>query len=286
MQNWIIVLFRSIILFFLTLIIVRIIGKVNLLKITPFRFVSYIVIAIITALILLGIVPNTIFALMILAVWVAFSVALDYLAIKSNWVHDFINGRETILIKDGKVMEENLMEVRYTGEELLRELRSKNAFNLADVEFAVMESTGEINVLLKSDKKPITAHDLQREVAPSSEPETVILDGNILDEALKNRGLNREWLEVQLSSFGVSLDNVFIAQVDSSGDLFIDVFDDSMHIAQPQVKQLLYSSMAKVQADLFAFSLETKDLRVRKMYSYNADRIKKIMDKLEPYLLR
>lgn len=286
MQNWIIVLFRSIILFFLTLIIVRIIGKVNLLKITPFRFVSYIVIAIITALILLGIVPNTIFALMILAVWVAFSVALDYLAIKSNWVHDFINGRETILIKDGKVMEENLMEVRYTGEELLRELRSKNAFNLADVEFAVMESTGEINVLLKSDKKPITAHDLQREVAPLSEPETVILDGNILDEALKNRGLNREWLEVQLSSFGVSLDNVFIAQVDSSGDLFIDVFDDSMHIAQPQVKQLLYSSMAKVQADLFAFSLETKDLRVRKMYSYNADRIKKIMDKLEPYLLR
>ena len=53
-------------------------------------------------------------------------------------------------------MEENLKQMRMTGEEILRELRGKNVFQLADVEFAMMETTGEINVLLKSDKKPAT----------------------------------------------------------------------------------------------------------------------------------
>jgi uncharacterized membrane protein YcaP (DUF421 family) len=273
-------------MFFLTLVVVRIIGKSSLSKATPFKFISYIVIAIIASLISLGLVANITFGLISLAVWAAFSLALDYLSIKSKWIHDFINGRETVLIKDGKVMEENLMDVRYTGEELLRELRTKNAFNLADVEFAVMEATGEINVLLKSDKKPITSHDLKRKVNPSSEPQTIILDGNIIDESLSNMGLNRAWLEVQLSSLGVSLDNIFIGQVDSSGDLFIDLFDDSIQVTQSQVKEMLYASISKVQADLLGFALETDNLKAKKMYSEDTDKMKKMMNRLEPYLLR
>lgn len=286
MQDWIVVLLRSVTLFFLTLFTIRIMGKGSLSKATPFKFVSYIVIASIATLISLGLIPNITFGFISLVVWLSLSVALDYLSMKSKWVHDFINGRETVLIKDGKVMEESLKDVRYTGEELLRELRTKNAFNMADVEFAVMESTGEINVLLKSDKKPVTAHDLNTKVAPLSEPQTVILDGNILDEPLSTCGLNREWLKTQLSNNGVSIDNVFIGQVDSSGDLFIDLFDDSIQVAQPQVKEMLYANISKVQADLLTFSLETNNLKAKEMYSENAKKIKSVMQKLEPYLLR
>lgn len=286
MENWITVLLKTIILFFLTLAIVRVLGKGSLSKITPFKFVSYFVIAIIISLISLGLIMNITFGFITLGVWVLLTLAIDYLSLKSKWVHDFINGKETILIKEGKVMEENLMDVRLTGEELLRELRSKNAFSLADVEFAVMESTGEINVLLKSDKKPVTPHDLERKVAPLSEPQTVILDGNILDEALSNLGLNQEWLKVQLSNVGVSLDNVFIGQVDSSGDLFIDLFDDSIQVAKPQVKEMLYASISKCQADLLSFALETNNPEAKQMYSDNANKLKKLMDKLKPYLLR
>lgn len=286
MPSWVILVLRTAILFFLILIITRIIGNVNLSKSTPFKLINYIVIAIIGAFISLGLIRNIVFAFIVLGVWTLLSLALDYLSIKSKIIHDFINGKETVLIKDGKVMEQDLKKVKYTGEDLLRELRSKNVFNLCDVQFAVMESSGEINILLKSDKKPISSHDLKIQVAPVSEPETVILDGNILDGALSDRGLNREWLEVQLSNFGVLLKNVFIGQVDSSGDLFIDTFDDSIQIKQPKVKELLYANISKVQADLFAFSLETDNSKAKKMYSNNANTIKRMMDKLEPYLLR
>lgn len=286
MQSWAIVLLKTIIIFFIALAIIRLMGKGSLYKTTPFKFVSYVIISITLTLVLLGLITNIIFTSIALGTWIILTFVLDYLSLKNKWFHDSIYGKETVLIKDGKVMEEHLKEVRFTGEELLRELRSKNTFNLADVEFAVMETTGEINVLLKSDKKPVTPHDLQRKVAPLSEPQTIILDGKILDEPLSTRGLNREWLNVQLSNVGVSIDNVFIGQVDSSGDLFIDLFDDAIQVNKPQVKELLYASISKCQADLLAFSLETDDPKVKNMYSVNAKKLKKIMDKLEVYLLR
>ncbi len=286
MQNWIIVLLRTIILFFITLTIIRLMGKGSVSRATPFKFVNYIIISIIISLFILGFITNIVFCSIALGTWIILNFVLDYLSLKSKWFHDLINGKETVLIKDGKVMEEHLKEVRFTGEELLRELRSRNTFNLADVEFAVMETTGEINVLLKSDKKPVTPHDLQRKVAPLSEPQAVILDGEILDEPLSARGLNREWLNSELSKAGASIDNVFTAQIDSSGDLFIDLFDDSIQVNKPQVKELLYAGISKCQADFLTFSLQSEDSKIKNMYSVDAKKLKKIMDKLEPYLLR
>lgn len=286
MFGWLLILSRSIIMFFLGLFAVRIMGKRQPARMNPFNFVSYIVIAIIIALTVLNVITNLAFGLIALGVWVLFPVILDYLAIKSKWIHDLLNGKEAILIKQGKIMEENLFKVRLTGEELLRELRSKNTFNLSDVEFAVMETTGDINVLLKSNRKPVTPHDLEWKVAPQAEPQTVILDGNILDEPLADMGLNREWLRLQLEKTGVSLTNVFIGQVDSYGELYLDLFDDAIILPQPKVKEMLYANLEKCQADLSNFALETQNPDAKSMYSHNAERLKNLLIKLEPYLLR
>ncbi|RKD29009.1 DUF421 domain-containing protein [Thermohalobacter berrensis] len=286
MPAWANILLRSLGLFFVTLIFVRIIGKRNPAKITPFKFINYVVIGILVSLMAVNIITNLVFGFIALAVWSLLPIAIDYLSMKSKWIHEWVNGKETILIKNGKVMEENLGQARLTGEDLLRELRSKNIFNIADVEFAILEPTGDINVLLKSDKKPVTAHDLGKQVSPQSEPQTVILDGNILNEPLSNMGLNQNWLKTKLESMGVSLDNVFIGQVDSSGDLYVDLFDDSIQLPQPKVKELLYANIEKCQADLESFAIDTKDEKAKEMYSKNANKLKKVMKKIEPYLLR
>lgn len=286
MPEWIRVLLSSVLVFFLVLVLIRLMGKRNIARITPFRLVSYIATAVIAALLSLNLIPDPAFGLIALGVWTLFPLALDYLSIKSKAVHNLVNGKETVLIKHGKVMEENLLQARVTGEELLRELRSKNAFSLADVEFAVMEDTGDISVFTKADKKPVSAHDLGIKTAPLAEPQTVILDGNILDEPLSSLGFNREWLGIQLENTGVSLDNVFIGQVDSSGDLYLDLFDDAVELPQPKVKEMVYANFEKSQADLMTFALETKDQEAKKMYSDHAERLKQLMEKLKPYLLR
>ncbi len=286
MKEWIIILLRSIGLFFGIFFFVRIMGRKQISKMTPFYFVNYGIIAIIAALISLNVIKNLALGLLTLGVWVLLPIGLDYIAMKSKWLHDVLNGKEKILVKDGKIMEENLKQLRLTGEELMRDLRSKNAFLMADVEFAMMENTGEINVLLKSDKKPITPKDLGEKVSPQLAPQTVILDGNIINESLGNIGLNQGWLQTQLDNMGVSLDNVFVGQVDSSGDLYVDLFDDSLQQPQVQVKQLLFATLEKCHADLMSFNLETQDEKAKKMYQMDGEKLKKILRKLEPYLLR
>lgn len=286
MPMWVQILYRSIALFIVVVAVAQILGKRNLTRIPPYRFISYQVIALIAALISLNVIKEVAFGLIAMGVWVLFPIALDYLSLKSKRFHDLINGKERVLIKHGKIMEEGLMQTRLTGEELLRELRSKNAFNLADVEFAVMETTGEINAFLKSGKKPVTAHDLGVKTAPQAEPQTVILDGNVLNEPLASLGLNKEWLRIQLENMGVSLDNVFLGQVDSSGDLYLDLFDDAIELPQPKVKEMIYANLEKAQASLETFALETNDKNAKAMYKKNAQKLKLLMDKLNPYLLR
>ncbi|MDW8800379.1 DUF421 domain-containing protein [Clostridium sp. A1-XYC3] len=286
MKTWVIVLFRSIGLFFLTLILVKILGRKGQAKITPFSFINYSVIGILVSLVSLNLISNWVFGVIALAVWIFMPIALDYLAMKSKFIYDLINGKEVVVIKEGKVMEENLKSSRFTGEDLLRGLRSKNVFSLADVEFAVMESTGDLNVILKSDKKPVTPKDLGIKVSPQTAPQTVILDGNVINESLANLGLNQGWLNAQLENMGVTLDNVFIGQVNSSGELYVDLFDDVIQLPQTNVRELLYASIEKSAADLMKYALETENQKAKAMYINNANRLKKVMEKLEPHLLR
>lgn len=98
------------------------------------------------------------------------------------------------MIKEGKVLEENLHSARLTGEELLSQLRRKNIFQVADVEFAVMEANGDITPLLKREQQPLTPKYLRIKVSTYKEPQTVILDGKILDEPLTMMGVKRAWL--------------------------------------------------------------------------------------------
>lgn len=286
MPGWVNIVLRSLALLLLVFIFIRILGKKHPAKMSPFRFVVYSVVAVITALLVTNIIQNLAFGLVALAVWLLVPLLLDVLALRSKAVHDVLHGKETILIKQGKVMEESLKQVRLTGEELLQDLRAKNVFSIADVEFAVLETSGEVNVMLKSDKKPVTPHDIEWQVMPQTEPQTVILDGNILHNPLTELGLTRQWIQTQLESSGVSLDNVFLGQVNSAGELYLDLFDDATQLPNPSVREMLFATLQQSQADLSTYALETKDQEAKAMFANGAAKLQQLMEKLRPHLLR
>lgn len=286
MSTWLIILFKSIFLFFVSILITKYMKRKTLSRFTPFDFISYSVIAIIISLISLNLISNFYLGLVALAVWVFMPLILDYAEMKSKTIYNILHGKERVLIKNGKIMEDNLSKERITGQEFLQQMRSKNAFNLADVEFALMESNGDINISLKADKKPVTSYDLGKKIGSKAEPQAVILDGNMLDEGLTNAGLNRGWLSTQLEMQGVSIENVFLGQVDSSGDLYLDLYDDMIQVPKAQVKEMLYASIEKSVSDLMSFSLDTENIESKKMYSDNAKKLEEVLKKLEPYLLR
>lgn len=284
MEEWGIIALRTIGLFGLLLLTLPLLGRRPVSSMTMLDIILSIVTACMIALIALNVVPNLAYGLVALLIWFAGIFILQYFIQKSKWAHDHISGKEIIVIKNGKVLEENLQSAKLTGEELLAQLRRKNVFSMADVEFAVMEANGEITTLLKREKQPLTANDFRVKVSAYQEPQTVILDGNILDEPLTTMGLNREWLNNQLDQLGVSLHNVFLAQVDSMGELYVDLFDDVLQIPQPTTKQLLLSTLKKVEADFMSYGLETENPEWKQKYQDHAQQLKKIIEQLEPHL--
>ena len=286
MSEWLSILLRSAGLFTLTLLLVRLIGKRLTSRLTFFNLVTGIAIGVIIAALSLNLVPNFAGGLAALAVWTVFPALLYLLAIKYKAVRDILQGRETVLINHGKVLEDKLLEARLTPEDLLGQLRKKNVFNFADVEFAVLEPDGELSTLLKKEQQPATPGTLGLDVCRESAPQTVMLDGVVMDEPLTAMGLNRRWLDTELEKAGVALENVFLGQVDSLGQLYLDLFDDAVQAPEPGARERTYATLKKCQADCELYALGTRDPGAGKMYAKSARLLERAVRELEPLLKR
>ncbi|WP_031513944.1 DUF421 domain-containing protein [Desulfofalx alkaliphila] len=285
MSDVLMILLRSLGVFVLALFIIRFLGRRQTSQMTLFDFVTATVIGFIAASLVLKLVP-VLPGLAALIVWTILPIFSYLLAFKYKWVRDIIQGKETVLINHGKVLEDKLLEARYTPEDLLSQLRRKNIFQVADVEFAVLEPNGDLSVLLKKDKMPVTPKTLGIEVANQSVPQTVMMDGEIIDEHLTALGLNRNWLLTELEKAAVAPENVFIAQVDSVGQLYLDLFDDALIVPRPKTKELAYANIKKCQADCELYALATKHQGAKKMYSNAAKELAQVVEELKPLLSR
>ena len=285
LPEWTLVILRSVFILIILFAITKWLGKRQISQLSFFEYIAGMTIGDIAAQVSTGLDSkffHGVFAILIFAV-VPFLTGI--LSLKNKTARDFFEGKSTVLIKDGKILEDNLKKEKYTSDELLELLRGKDAFSVADVEFAVLEPSGELNVLLKKDRQPLTAKDIGLKVANEKEPQTVIMDGNVLDEPLSASGHNRAWLHSELEKIGVVIENVFLGQVDSYGQLTIDIYNDKLQMPSPQNKPLLLASLKKCHADLELFSLETKSKSASEMYSKNAKQIEKILNKVT-YLLK
>jgi uncharacterized membrane protein YcaP (DUF421 family) len=284
MPEWVLIVFRAFIFICLLIIITRILGKKQISEMTFFEYVSGITIGSIAGEVIMGLDSSIMHGVAAILIFGSITFLVDFITIKSKRFRDIVDGKGSVFIKDGKVLEDNLKKEKYNADDLGALLRGKNVFNIADVEFAVLEHTGDLSVLLKKENRPITFKDLNIKVDNEKEPQTVIMDGTILDNGLSASGKNRSWLTVELEKLGVTLENVFLAQVNSYGDLHVDVYDDKLKIPSSQTRPLLLAMMKKCEADLESFSLQTDSQTARKMYASNAHKLNEITKYLSPYL--
>lgn len=284
MQGWVEVALRSLIGLIILIAIARLfvrkpIGESSQLE---FGFIASIVIILAVGSIQLAI-PIT-YLLLAILIWAGGALGIHLFSMKSRAFRSLIHGKSIPIMKDGKILEDNMKKQHLTTDELLRKLRAKQVFQVADVEFAVLEGNGELNILVKKEQQPLTAKMLDHYVAPIKEPETVIMDGEILDEPLSTRGFNREWLETELKKMNAIIENVVIAQIDEYGQLTIDLFDDVISVPKPTERPLLEASLKKVQADMELYALDTEDKKAKQMYQWCSEQMKHVHDHVSPFL--
>jgi uncharacterized membrane protein YcaP (DUF421 family) len=216
-----VVVTRTLILYMLVVVIMRIMGKRQIGQLQPFELVIAIMISELASVpmqntgipLINGIVP-------ILTLLIA-QLALSFIGIKSTKARAIICGRPSILVENGKIKEAQLRKEMYTLNDLLEQLRIKNISNIADVEFAILETNGQLSIIPKSQKRPVNAQDLNIPTQYEGLPLDLVIDGNINYDNLKFSGLDTNWLMQKLSSFGVySVKDVLFASLDSEGNLY------------------------------------------------------------------
>ncbi|CAN7647795.1 DUF421 domain-containing protein [Peribacillus frigoritolerans] len=278
MPDWLDVFLRALLFLIILFLVTKLLGKKQLSQLSYFEYVVGITIGSIGAEVITGLERSILVGVIGIVTTAALPFIVGILSLKSKTLRDLVEGKGTVFIKDGKIMEDNLKKERYTTDELLELLRKKDAFQVSDVEFAVLEATGDLSVMLKKENQPLTAKDLNLVVASVKEPQTVIMDGEILDEPLATIGRSRGWLHTELEKLGVTIENVFLGQINSYGELTVDLFDDILQVPSPQERPLLLSTMKKCQADLELFALGTENKEAKQIYEKNSENLQKAID--------
>ncbi|WP_087974102.1 YetF domain-containing protein [Oceanobacillus rekensis] len=285
MPELVLILIRSIAAFLLLLLMTRIMGKKQISQLTFFDYCVGITIGSIAATLSVDQNVKIATGLMALLVWGLFPIILAYMSLKSMWFTKMMDGTATIMIQNGKILEKNMKKNLFTIDELMLLLREKGTFKVSDVEMAVLETNGQLSVMLKTDQQPLTPHTLGIPSEPEHGPTILIMDGQLLDKGLKEHGYSKEWLLGEVQKQGAKdFKEVFLAQMDSRGNVYVDKYVDKEKQPIAEERPLLEAPLKKLQADLESLSLKTNNLEANTLSAEEKASLQKTIDLILPYL--
>ncbi len=211
---------RSILIYIVVLIVMRLMGKREIGQLQPFELVISIMIAdlAVTPISNSGIpITNGIMPILGLLVM---NLLISIGNMKSLKIRQLISGKPSILIYRGKIDEKVMRKERFTINELQERLRDKNVMNLGDVEYAILETGGQINVIQKPNKRGTIPEDFNMEPDYEGISYDLVVDGIIMYDNLSILGKDYKWLKTQVKKFGYKPEEALIVTIDGKGQFF------------------------------------------------------------------
>ena len=212
--------FRAIVLYLIVLVVMRLMGKREIGQLQPFELAISIMIADLASIpmteigipIFNGIVP--ILGLLVI------HLIISLINLKSLKAREIICGKPSILIYRGKINEKELKKERFTINELEERLRGNNVVNLGDVEYAILETSGQVTVIQKPEKRNTIPEDFN--IVPEYEgiPYDLVVDGKVMNKNLKAIGKNYNWLKKQVEKFDIKPEEALVVTIDGKGQIF------------------------------------------------------------------
>ena len=148
---------------------------------------------------------------------------------KSIFLRRFFSGIPTVIIEDGKFLKEGLKKVKFDINDFIEQAREQGYFDISEIAYAVMESSGKISIMPKSEYNTVINKDMKIKKEKASMPANVIIDGNLMEENLKKYGKTRKWLEQQLKNKHKTVKDIFLATLDKNDNLVL--FEQTNHKA-------------------------------------------------------
>ncbi|NCB06152.1 MAG: DUF421 domain-containing protein [Clostridia bacterium] len=217
----IIAFFRTIILYLLLIVGIRLMGKRQVGELEPSELVLALIIADLASVpmqnfgtpLFNGIVP--------IVTLLALTTVMSVLTMKSIRLRALLCSKPAMIVEHGKLCQDAMRRTRLTIDELLEELRMQNVTDISTVEYAVLETNGKLSVLLCPAHQPATAGQMQIPVQPLWYPLVVVSDGHLMRENLSRLGFTEDWLHAQLLQRGVrDIRDVFILLADRQEKIY------------------------------------------------------------------
>lgn len=225
-----IILIRSLILYILVIFAVRLMGKRQLGELQPSELVITILVSNIATLpledtdipIIVGVTP-------ILSL-VCYEVIISWLILGMPFLRKIISGSPKIIISNGKINRHVLRELRFSVDDLMTAMRGEQIFDLSEVQYAIVETTGSVSIMKKQGKDTPTREDLNIDVDELDPPQVIVSDGETMPTALKSLGYSEEFVRNTAKKSGLKINEIFIMTADKNGSVFIAQKADSKPI--------------------------------------------------------
>lgn len=253
-------IFRTVFVYLIVYLVIRIMGKREVGKLSIFDLVISIIIAEIAVFVIEDVNKPLADGIIPIATLVFIQIGMAYLSLKSQKVRQLLEGSPSFVIKHGKLDREEMRRQRYNLDDLMLQLRQSRITNVADVEFAILETTGKLTViekkrngeeqenqeaeqavtysnplslekqdektgLLKPEKKQESADVIldKEKIRYEGLPLPLIMDGKVQDENLEKLGKTRFWLKNQIHAKGAQdFKEVFFCSIDHKGQFYLD----------------------------------------------------------------
>lgn len=215
------VILRTFLILVVVFIMFKLLGKKQVSQMNMFDYITGITIGSIVADISLDIEKNLLAGLISLAIYCLVSILISYISLKSIRLRDFLNGKETLLIEEGKILRENLSKNRLTINTLETEARLMGYFDMSEINYAYLEPNGKISFCPFEKDKPSTKKDINVPTKDNGLVYNLIIDATVVKENLSKAHITEKWLNHELKVKGYEIDEVMLATIDKEKKLTI-----------------------------------------------------------------
>lgn len=216
-----IVFIRAILLYVLVVFSIRLMGKRQLGELQPSELVITILISNIATLPIEDINIPMVTGVIPIITLVSLDVIMSAVSLKSRRVRQLISGSPKIIISNGVIDQKQMKILRYTIDDLIESLRSQGVFDISEVQFAVVETTGKISVYQKPAFQPVNAEQMKVQIVEDDPPQTIIDDGDIIYHSLRFIGMSEERLVAILKAHQLNAHDVFLMTSDGKSKTVI-----------------------------------------------------------------
>ena len=212
--------FRAIILYILVLLVMRMMGKREIGQLQPFELAIAVMIADLASTPMADIGSSLFDGIVPILALLIMHLLISSINLRSVNIRKIISGKPSILVYRGRIDEKVLKKEKITINELQERLRGNNIFNMADVEYAILETSGQLTVIPKPEKRGTIPQDFG--IVPQYEGLTydLIVDGKVMYENLKQLGKDERWLEKEAQKSKAKPNDILLMTIDGKGEIF------------------------------------------------------------------